>query len=285
MSYFTTAEDGANVHNHPLIEKVKIGYIRDRNITFTSTFKNSSIMKIVSAGILAISLMIIGCAPQAETPYGNPAADGFDIENSDSKAIAIADEVMEAMGGRAAYDNIEQFSWTFFGSRSLDWDKSKNTVEVNMFKDSTIIALDMNDNTGSAVVKGEEVANPDTVAMYLKRAKGAWINDSYWLVMPFKLKDSGVTLKYVSRDSTAAGAIGDKLALTFKEVGNTPNNKYEVIVSDENRLVEEWRFYTNATDSVPRFVRPWEDYKKYGDVLLSGGKGAISDLTIRTAQE
>ena len=34
----------------------------------------------------------------------NPSAAGFNLTDSDAKAIAIADEVMQAMGGRHNYD-------------------------------------------------------------------------------------------------------------------------------------------------------------------------------------
>jgi hypothetical protein len=31
----------------------------------------------------------------------------------------------------------------------------------------------------------------------LRKGKNWWINDAYWLVMPWKLQDPGVTLSYV----------------------------------------------------------------------------------------
>ena len=235
---------------------------------------------------LTIALFVIGtsCAPPAPatTVIGNPAAPGFNETGSDAKAIAIADEVMDAMGGRKAWDDTDRIFWNFFGGRTLDWNKAENTVKVHLLKDSTIIDLDMNNSTGTVVIKGEPLVGTDTVATYLERAKSAWINDSYWLVMPYKLKDSGVTLKYVGRDTTATGQLGDKVSLTFEGVGKTPQNKYEVIVTDENRLVEEWRFYTNAIDTVPRFTTPWGDYKKYGDIMLSGvrGRNSLSEIAV-----
>jgi hypothetical protein len=32
-----------------------------------------------------------------------------------------------------------------------------------------------------------------------------WINDAYWLVMPWKLQDPGVTLSYVKTDTLQMG--------------------------------------------------------------------------------
>ena len=63
--------------------------------------------------------------------------------------------------------------------------------------------------------------NNPRIADLTKLGKGQWINDTYWLVMPFKLKDSGVTLKYVGDGKTQAGDDADVLAMTFKNVGVT----------------------------------------------------------------
>lgn len=54
---------------------------------------------------LTLTLFLFSCGETSQTtqeePYGNPAAEGFNEAESDAKAIAIADEVMEAMGGRS----------------------------------------------------------------------------------------------------------------------------------------------------------------------------------------
>lgn len=215
-------------------------------------------------------------------PSVNPAAQGFDVEGSDARAIAIADEVMENMGGRAAWDNVESIEWTFFGRRKHIWNRAEQYSKISLPTENQNVELNLIDQSGSGSIDGVPLEG-DSLQMLLTAAEGWWINDSYWLVMPFKLKDSGVTLKYVGRDSTESGLIGDKLSLTFEGVGRTPQNKYEVIVTDDNRLIEEWRFYTNATDSVARFSTPWTDYKKYGDILLSGDRGRyqLTDIKVK----
>ena len=41
----------------------------------------------------------------------------------------------------------------------------------------------------------------------------------------------------------------DVLQLTFKNVGDTPDNRYEVLVNRALGLVEEWAFYEQRTPS------------------------------------
>jgi hypothetical protein len=99
-----------------------------------------------------------------------------------------------------------------------------------------------------------------------------WINDSYWLTMPFKLKDSGVTLKYVNEDTLQGGVKADVLQLTFEEVGKTPDNKYLVYVDKEDRLVKQWAYFSMAENEEPNFIAPWDNYQRHGEILLSGSR-------------
>lgn len=227
-------------------------------------------------------------ACQTTTPsspiVGNPPAEGFNIEASDEKAITIADQVMEAMGGRSAWEATRYISWNFFGSRSLFWDKTTGNVRVQNHRDSSTIYLNIYDPTAGTALgaNGAAITDAEQKAAMLKRGKSIWINDSYWLVMPFKLKDSGVTLKYEGQDTTQSGKVAELLSLTFEYVGDTPQNKYIVYVDQTDQLVKQWDFYTNATDSLPRFSTPWEDYKKHGTILLSGNRGerGLTDIKV-----
>lgn len=209
---------------------------------------------------------------QANTEV-NPAASGFDLQNSDPKAIEIADEVMEAMGGRPAWDATDHIRWTFFGRRTLLWSKNTGNVRIDIPGDEMTILLNVHTDKGRIMKAGVEMTDTDSLAKYLKRGKGIWINDSYWLVMPFKLKDSGVTLTYSGEGKTEEGVDADILELRFKEVGNTPQNKYLVYVEKESRLLTQWTFYRNADDEKPGFTTPWINYKQHGGILLSGDRG------------
>ncbi|CAN0321284.1 unnamed protein product, partial [Chrysoparadoxa australica] len=178
---------------------------------------------------------------------------------------------MNAMGGREAWDNTNYISWNFFGRRQLFWDKTENKVRID--RDNMVMSLNMDDMTGQVWKDGELMQSPDSISKYLKMANDIWINDAYWLFMPFKLKDSGVTLSYIRDDTTMAGDPSSVLMLTFNEVGNTPQNAYEVWLNDETRLVRQWAYYKDAEDEEPRFVLPWDDYQPHGDILLSGDRG------------
>ncbi len=191
---------------------------------------------------------------------------------SDPKAIEIADQVMTALGGRENYDNTRYLTWRFFGRRLHVWDKWTGNIRYEDGK-GAIILMNINTKQGKVWQDGEPVVEEAALQEKLEQGYRAWINDSYWLVMPYKLRDPGVTLTYVREDKTEDGRPADVLSLTFDNVGVTPNNKYEVYVDKETRLVTAWSFFTNAGDEAPRFKLPWSNWKSYGTIMLADSFG------------
>ncbi len=228
--------------------------------------------------LLCLLLCLSTGFAQSKLPL-NPAAPGFDQAGSDPKAVKIADAVMAALGGRQAWDNTHLITWNFFGVRKLVWDKWRGNVRVDNLRDDQTVLLNINNDQGRVFRDGQELTDANSVAKYVKAGKAAWINDSYWLVMPYKLKDSGVTLKYLGDSGTTqAGKPADLIQLTFKGVGLTPDNKYHVWVDKQSHLVTQWAYYAKFADEKPRFTLPWADYRKAGSILLSGERGE-RDLT------
>ncbi|MFN0036024.1 MAG: hypothetical protein ACKVUS_13255 [Saprospiraceae bacterium] len=242
------------------------------------------------------SILLAACSPKIAPPLpadlstevlteaeglakeGNPPAPGFNAAGSDAKAIAIADEVMQAMGGRKAWDGARYLSWDFFGHRKLLWDKHAGLCRIEWTKRPQKIIVNLHDGTGKVSLNGIEQTHPDSLAKYLAIGKKVWINDSYWLVMPFKLKDSGVTLKYLGDSKTEAAEAADLLQMTFASVGVTPDNKYHVWVDKKARLVTQWAYFEKFGDEKPQITNPWNGYKRCGKILLSPERGSRGSL-------
>lgn len=225
-----------------------------------------------------------------ENTEENPAAEGFDKQNSDKKAIAIADAVMKAAGGRKNWDETRLITWNFFNRRQLYWDKKTGDVRIDYDNGKFNVLLNVYNKEGEPL-KGKvrkdsvEITQADSLQKYLKRGKSIWINDMYWLCMPFKLKDSGVTLKYAREDTVQGGKKADVLTLTFKAVGDTPQNKYEVYVDKGSRLVAKWAYFEKATQDSANFALPWLDYQKHGNLLLSGNRGKAKLSKIKVLEQ
>lgn len=232
---------------------------------------------------LAVGLMLTACHKPAvlqESADHNPPAPGFNSAASDAKAIALADEIMEKLGGRANWDNTRYVRWRFFGRRLHVWDKWSGNIRVE--RPNETVLMNINTKQGRAWKNGEEVTHPDSLAKSLQGGYEAWVNDSYWMFMPFKLKDSGVTLKFMGEGMMADGTNAEILQLTFENVGVTPQNKYLVYVNKATKLVGQWDYFTNATDEKPRTSTPWGNWQQYGRIMLSDdrGRGKHTELAV-----
>ena len=215
--------------------------------------------------IFPILVLSVACASKISTPKT--------VEN---RSLDIADEVMRAEGGQKNWDATRVICWKFFESRTLVWDKWTGDVRIDFLKRDLKIILNLNSMKGRLWLNGAETTQPDSLKKYLERGRRIWINDSYWLVMPFKLKDDGVTLKIVGEGKTEAGRDADILQLTFDNVGVTPENKYHVWVDKKTRLVSQWAFFKKLSDEKPDFINEWSDYQTYGSIKLSGSRGKES---------
>ena len=215
--------------------------------------------------IAAIFLILFSCDNDNNK---NPAAKGFNMESSDSMAVAVADHVMNAMGGRKNWDQTQIFSWSF-GSRKLIWNKESGDVRIEIPEENIVLLYNHFSDAGRAFVTREEVVDTDSLLNMMEKAKRIWINDSYWLVMPFKLKDSGVTLKYLGMGETKKGVESHILELTFNNVGVTPENKYEVYVDSKSYLVNQWAWYRDYKQDSATAVWPFDNYQKMEGILLS----------------
>ena len=213
----------------------------------------------------------------------NPASEGFDVANSDAKAIEIADAVMENMGGRKVWDDTKIIKWNFFNARTLLWNKQTGDVRIEFPEsDSNVFITNIFTHQGKIKLDGEELVELDSIKKYTQMAESMWINDAYWLFMPFKLKDSKTTLKYLNIDTASGGIYSHVLQLTFNDIGDTPENKYHVYVDTTRMLVNQWAYFGNARDTVPVFKTPWADYQEYGKLLLAGdrGKRGITEIEV-----
>ena len=245
--------------------------------------------------VVVASALLLGCSSPNQpaekqappTASGtNPAAEGFDQAGSDPKAIAIADRMMREMGGYDAWRDTRYLAWSFFGGQYQIWDKQ--TGDFHWEKDTLVANYNLRTQKGQVYSRGKDVSATPAGQELLGKLPAIWNNNSWWLLMPFKLKDSGVTLTHKGLSKTMAGQPADLLQMTFKNVGTTPENRYEVLVNPTTGLVDEWAFFPKAADAQPAFRRTWSNYTRQGQLLLAANRDEATKPThlddIATAQ-
>jgi hypothetical protein len=190
----------------------------------------------------------------------------------ESKATAIADQVMRALGGRAAWDRLPGLRWTFEVSvndtlrpgRRHAWDKMNGWHRVEGQTRAGVPYCyigNLDRDEGRAWMDGNAIEG-DSLQKLLKRSKSMWINDAYWMLMPYKLRDPGVHLSY-DGDTLIAGITYDRLALSFENVGDTPGDRYWVYVNRANHRVERWDMVLEG-DQPPAKSYTWEGWEQHG---------------------
>jgi hypothetical protein len=187
-------------------------------------------------------LVGVGCA-LASHSIAQPA---------DVKAREIADAMMKAMGGQDAWNKARYVRFGFIvniPARKLKaerfhlWDKSSGRyrLESKDKENNPVVSLfNVGNQQGEVYVNGKKLTG-DAKTAGLKTAYGTFINDMYWLAMPWKWLDAGVNLKYLGKKDLR-GASYDVVELTFGKVGLTPGDRYEAYVSPRTHLMEHWKY-------------------------------------------
>jgi hypothetical protein len=150
---------------------------------------------------------------------------------SDPRAMAIADRVMQALGGEAAWNATRYLRFDFavdregkpLMRRAHAWDKWTGRHRVaGKDKDGRDLAVAMNLNTkqGSASLAGAPLAGKE-LEKALETGYAWWVNDSYWLVMPYSNGGLGLDVHWM--DLAALFAVGGVyLAVVFFRMSQHP---------------------------------------------------------------
>jgi hypothetical protein len=200
-------------------------------------------------------------------------------QTADTKATALADRVMEALGGTDAWNKTRYLRFDFAVDRggktvmrrSHTWDKWTGRYRVEgPTREGVpfVILMDLNTRDGSAWLDGKKVEGEE-LKKQLERGYGMWVNDTYWLLMPYKMRDPGVILSYAGEEKGDRGATYDKVKLTFDNVGLTPRDAYWVWVNRDTGMVDRWDFVLKG-EAVPPTTYTWTGWKKHGGIMLAG---------------
>ena len=212
----------------------------------------------------------------------NPAHADFDLLHSDEKAIEIADKVMKSIGGRENWDNTKYLRWNFFGKRLHYWNKETGDIRIEIPSSDAVILMNINTLEGKVKLGDVEPTKADSLDKYLDLGKEMWVNDSYWMFMPFKLKDSGVTLKSRQKRTMLNNEYAYALELTFSGVGETPDNKYIIYVDTYDYKIRQWDFFPTPTMKDPVFSTTWDNYSQYGNIELADVRSTdtLTDIAV-----
>jgi hypothetical protein len=222
----------------------------------------------IRAGLLAC--LVAASAGRAQPPSA-------DVAGADARGLA--GKVLEALGGEQAWNQTHYLRFDFAVEaegkevvrRAHTWDKwtGRYRLEAKTREGKPFLVL-MNVNTrqGTALLDGKP-ATGDELKQLLERGYGIWVNDTYWLLMPYKMLDPGVNLAMDGEQKSAEGA-WDKVRLSFDNVGLTPKDRYWAYVNRSTRLVDRWDYILqDDKPDAPATSWDWKGWRRYGKILLA----------------
>jgi hypothetical protein len=197
----------------------------------------------------------------------------------DAKADAVGEEFLAALGGRAAFEKARQFQFDFVVERegkavariSHAWDRYTGDYRlagIDKAGAPYLVYFNVNTRQGKALVNGKP-AEPARQQELLKMAYERFINDTYWLLAPWKIFDPGVHLDYDGEKPCPTGGACDVLKLSFGEaVGLTPKDVYWLWITRDGRQMVAWQYLLGGAQEEPTTAL-WRDWQKFAGVSLS----------------
>jgi hypothetical protein len=247
---------------------------------------SSRIQNIVLAGtLLASAGLAAGCPSPRTSAATQTTPKDFDASKSDAKAVAIADEVITAVGGVAAFDKAHQISFTekviLDGQEKVnvhhDWDRWNGRHRFEKKDPATqvdvMVAYEIYGEASFAEIDGKNDVPRETIAQVKGEALKRVQLDTFNLLFPFKLKDPGVTLKYVEERAEPAAPdkpVYDVIRVSFDAgVGPSPGDVYYVVVDKATHLIKHIELVEQGKADNQRIGYAFSDWQDVGGLKLS----------------
>lgn len=172
-------------------------------------------------------------------------------------AEELANEMLTALN-KSAYDTLNYIEFTFRGAHTHKWNKQLNSVIVSW--DDYDVYVNLNQLS----------ITYDELEM---EAYEYFINDSFWLVAPFKIKDAGTSR------STVELPEGRGLLVTYSSGGLTPGDRY-LWVLDERGFPKAWKLWTSNVP-IGGLEFTWDGWVTINDVWFSSiHEGKLLDVPV-----
>lgn len=211
--------------------------------------------------LYAILLLLAGASPALE---------------AEADARAIAEQLRQTMGAEA-FDaaRVLHFTWGVVrdGQQVVayehSWDRWTGDYRLSGTDRESglpwLALFNVNTRQGN-VWLGDEAYAGDALSEQFERAYGRFINDSYWLLMPWKWLDPGVELTHLGSEEIA-GELCDVVELSFADdVGLTSNDRYRGFVSQDSGRMIRWAYVLETEEGKRGAEEPtvwdWTDWQQ-----------------------
>jgi hypothetical protein len=213
----------------------------------------------------AIVILLFAAAVQAQVPAA-PTAEG------------VVQRTFEVAAG-PAWQTARYFAYTFnveregkvvasfpqrFDRITGDYRVSGLDPEGKKFE----VIMNVNTKTGKAWLDGTQLTGDKATAI-VNLGYRRYQNDTFWLLMPFKMREQGVKREYAYSRDDACGHTWDVVQVQFESnFGISPSDMYWVWVNRDTGLIDYWDMKLTGAPPDPVTVT-FRDYRRIGELLIS----------------
>ncbi|MGB6154027.1 MAG: hypothetical protein WBG48_18730 [Pricia sp.] len=180
-----------------------------------------SVFKTVIKFIIILILVVAAACGILYVAYNEPLPQGKPGIAADS----LASKMLKAINYEA-YKDTRYIEWDFKeGAHRYKWDKQLGVVRVEW--EAYRVLVNLNYPEKSSVFDNNSQIEDDEKEKVITKAVSMFNNDSFWLVAPFKVYDSGTERSLVALEEGSHG-----LLVTYTSGGTTPGDSYLWILDD-----------------------------------------------------
>ncbi|WP_372937336.1 hypothetical protein [Seonamhaeicola sp.] len=149
------------------------------------------------------------------------------------------------------WDKVTNMSFTFGEKRSWKWSVKTNDIILTTKEDTISYNQTLVDSTSLT-------------------ADRAFINDKFWLLIPFQLvwdKTASIS-QMVKETSPINKTIMNKITITYPNNGGyTPGDAYDIFF-DDDYIIREWIFRRGNTKE-PSLINTFENYQNFNGIKIA----------------
>ncbi|MDC1379324.1 hypothetical protein N8273_01660 [Algibacter sp.] len=194
--------------------------------------------------IAVIGLLFISCKQKSET-------------KQPEKEISIGEKIANAHG----FENWKQVSEIQF---TFNVDEDSSHFERSWIwkpKANEVIALSKKDTINY---------NRSVIDSILTKTDSGFINDKYWLLVPFQLVwDESITISEgIKEEAPISKTQLNRITITYpNEGGYTPGDAYDIYY-DDDFLIKQWIF-RKANQKEPSVITTFENYQDFNGIKIA----------------
>lgn len=214
----------------------------------------------IGAMLTVLAATAVGC---------NRGSMRMDIPEIRTRADSLALAVLDANGGRDAWESMRYLRFTF-GTEDASgrnevawhlWDRARNSYRLEWVQgDSLVVAVFNIDSRNGDVYVDGVAAEAEAERELLETAYRRFINDTYWLMAPVKMLEPGVNREYVADSSNTEV---DVVRLTFDDVGLTPGDTFWMYIDRNTDVVVRWAYVLQGNPNAPPTFWNWREYRDF----------------------